>query len=133
MTLNLLRILATCTVLLLPASPVLAHHFFARESDTPVSIAGTVTKFEMRNPHSRLYLEVRDRSGNLTPWTIELGSVANLIARGWQKTSLKPGDMVTVEVILGRGTPTIAAARELTLPDGRVVFAGSHAGDRDRR
>src|SRR6266508_4065995 len=92
MTSNTLRVLTTCTVLVLTASPVLAHHFFARESDTPVSITGTVTKFEMRNPHSRLYLEVRDRGGNVSPWTIELGSVANLVARGWQKNSLKPGD-----------------------------------------
>ncbi len=133
MTLNTLRILTTCTVLLLPASPALAHHFFARESDTPVSIAGTVTKFEMRNPHSRLYLEARDRGGNVSTWTIELGSVANLVARGWQRDLLKPGDVVTVEAIIGKGTPNIAAARDLTLPDGRIVFAGSHAGDRAQR
>jgi len=132
MTLNVFRILATCTVLLVTASPVLAHHFFARESDTPVSVAGTVTKFEMRNPHSRLYLEVRDRGGNGSTWMFELGSVANLVARGWQRDLLKAGDVVTIEAIVGKGTPNIAAARDLTLPDGRVIFAGSHAGDRGR-
>jgi hypothetical protein len=44
-------------------APVLGHHFFPRESGAPISITGTVARFEMRNPHSLIVLEVRDASG----------------------------------------------------------------------
>ena len=127
------RILTACSALLLTASPALAHHFFPRASETPVSIVGTVAKFEMRNPHSRVLVDVRDSTGNISVWEIELGSVAALVGRGWQRDSLKPGDVITVEAILGTVRANVAAAREVALPDGRVVFAGSHAGDTPRR
>jgi hypothetical protein len=44
-------------------APVLGHHFFPREPGAPISITGTVARFEMRNPHSLIVLEVRDASG----------------------------------------------------------------------
>lgn len=43
-------------VWLMAGSPVLGHHFFPRESDTPISITGSVARFEMRNPHSLLVI-----------------------------------------------------------------------------
>ena len=132
MRVTFLRTLTVCSALLLAGSPGYAHHFFPRASDVPVSIVGKVVKFEMRNPHSRVVLEVRDQAGNASTWTIELGSVANLVARGWERDSVKPGDVITVEAILGRGGPNLAAAREVVLPDGRTVFGGSHVGDKPR-
>jgi hypothetical protein len=132
MNANIIRTMTLCSVLLLVASPGFGHHFFPRESDTPVSIVGTVVKFEMRNPHSRVTLEVRDRAGNVTTWLIEMGSVANLVARGWARDSVKAGDVITVEAILGKGTPNLAAARGVVLPDGHMLFGGSHAGDKSR-
>lgn len=128
-----LRFVVVGGVWLMAASPVLGHHFFPRESDTPISITGTVTKFEMRNPHSLIVLEVRDGSGLSSAWTIELGSLQNLITRGWERTSLKPGDVIAVEAIVGNGKANAAAARHVSLPDGRVLFAGSHIGDNARR
>ncbi len=133
MKVDFLRILTAYCALLLTASPALAPHFFPRASDTPVSIVGTVTQFEMRNPHSRVLVDVRDSTGNISVWEIELGSVAALMGRGWQRDSVKPGDVITVEAILGTGRANVAAAREIALPDGRGVFAGSHAGDPPRR
>lgn len=131
MRVTIVRTLTACS-LLLAASPVFAHHFFPRESDTPVAITGTVVRFEMRNPHSIVVVDVKDRAGNSNLWTIEMGSVANLVARGWERTALKPGDPFTAEVILGKGRANWGAAREVVLPDGRRVFAGSHAGDKPR-
>jgi hypothetical protein len=45
---------------------------------------------------------------------------------------VKPGDVITVDAIVGK-TANLAAAREVTFPNGRVVFGGSHAGDKPRR
>jgi hypothetical protein len=129
MKLRLACVLTMACAALVAASPVLAHHFFPRASDKPVVIVGTVTKFEMRNPHSYLHVEARDTSGNVTSWRIELGSVAALMRRGWQGDSLKAGDAITVNAIIGANSSDLAAARDITFPDGRMVFAGSHIGD----
>lgn len=127
-----LSVVAAFAAVLLTVSPVVAHHSFPRVSDKTVALAGTVVKFEMRNPHSRVLLDVRDPAGHVNTWEIELGSVPALTGRGWQRDSLKAGDVITVDAIVGSQKPNIGAARDLTLPDGRVVFAGSHAGDKDR-
>ena len=126
-------VLTACSALLLTASLTFAHHFFPRESDTTVSIVGTVVKFEMVNPHSRVLLDVRDAQGTISRWEIELGSVQSLIGRGWDRTSLKPGDVVTLEATVGKGRANVAAAHNVALPDGRTLFGGSHAGDYPRR
>lgn len=130
---NLLCVVTGCSAMLLAASPGSAHHFVPRESDTPTTIVGTVARFEMVNPHSRLLLNVRDVTGNVSTWEIELGSVPALVARGWTRGSLKPGDIVTVEAILWKGRANAAMARTVEMPDGQRVFAGSHAGDYARR
>ena len=133
MSTNSLRLLVACSVWLLAAPPALGHHFFPREADTSISIVGTVTRFELRNPHSRIVLEVRDATGIAATWTIEMGSLQNLVARGWEKGSVTPGDVITVEAVPHSGRANLAAARSVSLPDGRVMFAGSHVGDYPRR
>lgn len=92
-----------------------------------------MTKFEMKNPHSRVMLDVRDATGQISRWEIELGSIGALMGRGWQRDSLKAGDVITVAAVLGVGKTNLAAAREVSLPDGRIIFGGSHAGDMPRR
>jgi hypothetical protein len=45
--------------------PVLAHHSFAADYDAskPITLRGTVTKFEWMNPHARFAIDVKDDSG----------------------------------------------------------------------
>lgn len=130
---HLLRIATACGLALATASPGLAHHFFPRESDAPVTVTGTVVRFEMVNPHSRLLLEVRDAGGAVATWDIELGSVQALMARGWTRDALHPGDEVEAEVIMWKGRAHAGSARLVALPDGRRILAGLHAGDYPRR
>lgn len=114
---------------LLMGPPVVAHHFFPGDLDTTVAIVGTVTKVEWVNPHARFYIDVKDKAGKVTNWEIELGSPGALVRRGWKIDSLKSGDHVTVEGFPWKGKVNKAVARDVQLPDGRKVFAGSHAGD----
>ena len=115
--------------LLLTTASVFAHHFFPQASDKPVSIRGTVTRFEWINPHARFFMDVKDNTGKVSSWEIELGSPFALLKRGWRKDSLKFGDAATVEAILWKGKDNMAVAQDVHLPDGRKVFGGSHAGD----
>ena len=111
------------------SSPVLGHHFFPKESDKTISLKGKVTGFEWVNPHSRFFMDVTDNTGKVTNWEIELGSPLALTHRGWTQESLRFGDVVTVDVIRWKGRANVGVARDLVFPDGRKVFAGSHAGD----
>lgn len=132
MKIQLCRITLAAGLVLAVAMPAPAHHFFATTSDVPIAIAGKVVKFEMRNPHSKLVIETRDTSGNPSEWQIELGSIQALLGRGWSRDSLQPGHIVTVTAFMGRNRQ-MAAAREIMFPDGQVLLAGSHIGDRPRR
>ena len=116
---------------LVSAVPVLAHHSFAAEYDAskPVTLTGTVTKLEWMNPHARFYVDVKDTSGAITNWNLELASPNALVRNGWTRKSLNVGDEVTVEGYMARDGSKMANAREVRLANGRQVFAGSSGGD----
>ena len=124
------RVLAVVVLTLTTVSPAFAHHFFPRASDVPIPLTGTVQKFLMQNPHSMLFLDVKDATGKVSTIQIQLGSVQGLVSRGWEKTTVKAGDVITVQAIRGSGKENLYAAQNITLPGGRVIFGGSHVGDK---
>jgi hypothetical protein len=113
--------------LALLALPALAHHSFEAEYDVKktMQVTGTVTKMEWMNPHARFYVDVKDESGAVINWNFELGSPNVLRLQGWKRDSLKVGDQVTVDAYLAKDGSKMANARQVTLSDGRKVFAGS--------
>jgi hypothetical protein len=120
-------VLVATILMALAAAPVFAHHSFAAEYDStkPITLKGTITKMEWMNPHARFYVDVKDETGKVTNWELELGSPNGLMRRGWTRNSLKPGDSVVVEGYLAKDGSHLANARQVTLSDGRKVFAGS--------
>lgn len=109
-----------------------AHHSRAATFDPQhkVTLSGTVTKLEWRNPHIWVFFDVADEAGETVNWACE-GSAPNaLYRRGWRPDSLQPGDRITVDGEVARnGTPN-CNMRSVTLGDGKRVFAGD-AGDAD--
>ena len=107
---------------------VSAHHSFAAEFDSTkvVTLTGSVTKVEWQNPHTFFYLDVKDDSGSVTNWALELGSPNGLMRDGWTRNTLKIGDVVTVEGSQARTGKPIANARVVTLKTtGQRLFAAS--------
>ena len=129
MTIRSSVVLAVGVGAILAAVPVLAHHSFAAEYDRnkPVTITGAVTRVEWINPHARFHMDVKDDSGKMVSWEVELGSPAGLIRRGWTRNSLKIGASVTVAGFLAKDGSPLANSSTVTLSDGRRVFAGSSA------
>src|SRR5215470_11282438 len=109
------------------AAPVMAHHSFAAEFDAskPVQLTGTVTKIEWMNPHAYFYIDVKDSSGKVESWGLEMGSPNGLMRQGWTRNSLKVGDEVTVDGSMAKDGSKIANARSVTLGNGTRLFAAS--------
>ena len=104
-----------------------AHHSFAAEFDAlkPVTLKGTVVKWEMLNPHGWITLAVPGADGKTTEWMIETSNPNGLMRLGWSKRTLKFGDEITVEAYRAKDGSNTANAATVTLADGRKVFAGS--------
>ena len=126
MTLKCLGILVA-SVLFLAAVPAIAHHSFAAEFDVnqPITLKGVVTKVDWLNPHIYLYVDVKDAGGNTVNWSVEGAPPNTLYRLGWRKDTLKPGDPVTIDAYKAKDGTSTANARNVLLPDGRRVFAGS--------
>jgi hypothetical protein len=120
-------VLAASLGLLLATLPVAAHHSFAAQYDSekPLMIRGTVTKVEWTNPHARFYVDVKDDRGGVANWNLELASPNVLTRNGWSRSSLKVGDVVSVDAVAARDGSRMANARAVVLSDGRRVFSGA--------
>jgi len=118
-------VIASAT-LLAGAMPVFAHHSFSAEFDAkqPITLTGTVTKIEWANPHDWFYIDVKDESGKVTNWGLELGAPNALMRLGWSRNSLKPGDVITIEGTRAKDGSSVANARTILL-NGKRMFAGS--------
>lgn len=117
--------------LLLAAAPVKAHHAFAAEFDAsrPVKLHGTVTQWELVNPHSWIHIDVKNDDGTVTSWMIEGGSPNSLFRLGFTKNSLPPGTEIIVEGYQAKDRGNMAVGKNITFPDGKRLFLGGSASE----
>ena len=92
------RFLAGMTLVL--TLPLAAHHGTAASYDQnkSLTVKGTVTQFLWRNPHSALFLDVKDDAGKVSNYAIEMYSPGLMVKAGYVRTSFKVGDAVVIQV-----------------------------------
>ncbi len=96
-----------CSMLILYTTLASAHHAFAPVYDgsRTVTVAGVVTSFRLVNPHAQMAVDVRDDSGKVTSWEVELDGRLNLTNGGGNDESVKVGERISVT-----GNPTHTAS-----------------------
>lgn len=110
----------------LAAAPLFAHHSNAAmyDADKRLVIKGEVTKVQWTNPHSYLYLDVKDASGKVVNWALEGFPPNTLLRTGWKTSMIKTGDVLSVEGATARDGSNHLLAREITLPDANKLYWG---------
>ncbi len=83
---------------LLVAMNANAHHSIAGQYDprNPVTVEGTVVEILLRNPHSRLRMDIADEAGNVQTWTLEMDDVEDMAEQGVTSETLLVGDEIVV-------------------------------------
>jgi len=98
---------------------LLAHHGGASFDTTKtVTVKGIVTEFIWTNPHVLVRLDVKDASGTVTNWVVEVWNPVTQSSRGWTRDTFKPGDDVSVEVTAAKNGRPIGMIR------GNIVING---------
>ncbi len=112
--------------LLFAALPAVAHHSFAAEYDSHnvITLTGVISKVEWTNPHTYVYVDVKDAAGKTTTWALE-GYPPNTLKRtGFARAILKEGDTITVTAYKSKDGSNTGAGREITFSDGSKKFLG---------
>ena len=108
----------------------LAHHSFAPHFDAskPVSISGTVTEFEAKNPHSYLHIAAIDENGRTRDYVCESHGVTQLARNGVTRDLLPAGARIRVTGSLSRHSPYMCFFDSVELEDGRKLSVNGPAG-----
>jgi hypothetical protein len=112
-----------CVVLMLmfAAHSLSAHHSWPVNTSQLVTVKGTVTDFMWANPHPMITLEVRATDGAIEKWVIGGPAINRMEAKGWYKTTVKPGDMITGIGYQFADGQKIVRLERVVLPDGKEL------------
>lgn len=105
------------------AAPGRAHHSFAVHfvADRLITVRGTVDEFTFRNPHGVLLVTAAGEGGDAGQWKIETNSPNILRRRGWTESSIKAGDVVTIEGYPARDGSNFMRVYRVIYADGREL------------
>jgi hypothetical protein len=124
-----LGVVALTAGLLFLTVPLLAHHGTASfDVDKTLKLTGTVTEYVWSNPHVMVKMDVKDETGKVTNWVVEVWNPVTQTARGWTKNSFKPGDTVVAEVTPAKNNRSVGEFRGRIEVNGKVLEASRMDG-----
>ena len=131
------KLLTFCFLLMaivMVSGPVLAHHGSGVSYDLSkvVTMQGTVTEFQWRNPHVYVMYDVKDAQGTVVNWGAE--THAPVVCENqdhWTKSTLKPGDKITITVYPSKISTPRGLLAKIVL-NGKVIIDDTHDTQRGR-
>ena len=117
-------LVTACVTLMLISvgRPLSAHHSWPVNTSQLVTVKGMVTDFTWSNPHPMITLEVRTADGTIEKWLIGGPAINRMEAKGWTRTTVKPGDTITgIGYQFADGQKIIRLER-VVLPDGKEML-----------
>ena len=112
------------------SAPAFAHHSNAAYGNELVEFEqATITKFAWANPHALIFFDVTDADGNVVNWVVETAAPQQLRLIGWTKTTLMPGDVITVRAYAARNGEPVGRLNKITLADGTELHDSQLGGD----
>ena len=103
------------------AAPLSAHHSWPVSYDKLVTVKGTLLQFTWANPHPMMTLEVQTNDGRTEKWQVGGPAINRMEANGWNKTTVKPGEMITGIGYQFADGQKIVRLERVVLPNGKEL------------
>ena len=117
---TLFGVLLTTALAVVASASLLAHHGSASfDTEKELTLKGTVTEWLWANPHCFLKIDVKDESGTVRNWNLELGNPTDISTQGYRRNTFKVGDVVTVVTQPVKSGAPVGRIRSVTMADGR--------------
>lgn len=114
-------LIGTAAVLMV-ASAASAHHAWAVDATRYITVKGTVTGFNWANPHVQIFLDVTGPNG-IEKWTVGGPSVSRMTGTGWNKDSVKAGEVLTATGQRATDAPNLMKIDKVTFANGKELVA----------
>jgi hypothetical protein len=115
---------APLAALALLTLPVAAHHSQAiYDSTRTITIEGVVKEYRWTNPHTYLYIETQNASGDTVVMPIEGQTTAIMRRLGWEPDTFAPGDQVVARAHPARDPKRLMALIESAEKNGVTYSA----------
>jgi Family of unknown function (DUF6152) len=117
-----MTMMAAFAALVLPVLPAFGHHSnSAYQVDKIITLKGVVKDWRWSNPHTWLFLVVKDENGREQEWALE-GRAPGILGRaGWDPKVLQPGETVTVYASPAKAGGNRGIIARVTKADGSVL------------
>ena len=112
-------------------TPIFAHHGAAAyDMSKPLEMKGAVvSRYLWANPHTLIFFDYKDDKGSTSHWSVELGSPSAIALMGWNRTSLNPGDVITVYMFAAKNGNSVGRINKIVLADGTLLRDSQTGGD----
>ena len=119
-----LQALSVGTVaILMVATSSFAHHAWAVDTTRSITVKGTVTGVDWSNPHIQIFVDTKDGNGNVEKWTVGGPSPSRMAGNGWDKNTLKAGDVITAVGQRATDTANLLKTQRVVLSNGKEMVA----------
>jgi hypothetical protein len=114
-------------VFFLATAMAFAHHSSVMfDRDAEITLKATVKEFFFINPHASITVTVPGENGGAAAdWSFEAGSVQAMVRAGWKRSTVKPGDSISITGHPLRNGEHGAQLMRVVLPDGTKLNAGA--------